>query len=104
MTLINILKIKEGKLDQLKDWCLQLGTTLKEGALESLSEEQVDQEGCFLFSINGEHYVAGYMHSPTEILPATDSELNRKHKQMKAECLEKFEGGKGTPLYFLETN
>lgn len=83
---VNLFKIKEGKLNQWKDWCDLLMTKFKSEALETLKEEKVAYEGCFTFELNSEHYVLGLADG--ECLPASDCELNRQHKKHRQECLE----------------
>ncbi|MDO8571242.1 MAG: DUF6176 family protein [bacterium] len=97
-----IYKIKEGKLDQWKNWCLKLNSTLRNEAIQTLKEENLTMEGFFLFKINNEHYTVGLSYAEGESSLALDSDLNNMHKKMKNECLEKIERGRGEKLYFLE--
>lgn len=82
-----ILKVKSGQVGQWRAWCEELKTSLISEALETLKDEQVFQEASFLFEINGEFYVLGFMDG--ECLPADmTKEINIKHKKKKEECLE----------------
>lgn len=83
-----IFRVKKGRLDQWRAWCHELETSFREDALDSLRQEQIIQEAAFLFEIEGEYYVLGFMNG--EGLPADmTKEVNIKHKQAKEECLER---------------
>lgn len=83
---INIFKVKEGKLDTLLSWCKELSTTHKMEALETLKEEEVTHEYLGVFKIDNQYYAVGFMEGKG--LPATDRDLNKKHREIMAECLE----------------
>lgn len=82
-----LLKVKEGKLETWKAWCAELEGVMRAEAIETLKEENVIEELCTLFYVEGQAYVLGFMVG--EMLPANMSrEINQKHKQMKSDCLE----------------
>lgn len=84
-------KVREGKLDQWRDWCIQLATSRRAEAIESLADEHVLQEMCILFMVEGTPYVLGYMESDSreEILASlVDKEINIEHRKQLKECLE----------------
>jgi hypothetical protein len=83
-----IFKIKENKLDTWKNWELEL-MKRKSEALETIIEEGEIFEGSFIFEIKGDWYVMLYGYNEEELLPATDKEINNKHKLIKKECLER---------------
>lgn len=97
-----IFKVKNGKLDQWKEWCSKLNISLRMEAIQTLKEENLTLEGCFLFKIIDEYYIFSVSDSDGEVLPALDSDINNTHKLMKSECLDKIEGGRGEELYFLK--
>jgi len=83
-----LFKIKEGKLDQWLKWGELLITTYKEEAIETLKEERITYEGFCVFEIGGEYYTLAMIEG--EAKPANmERELNRKHIEVKKECLEK---------------
>jgi len=85
---LNLFKIKEGKLEQWLEWGRLLTTTYKEEAIETLREEGLTYEGFCIFKIDNNHYTLAMLEG--EARPADMAiELNRKHKEMKKECLEK---------------
>lgn len=86
---MNLFKIKEGKLDQWKQWCIELATTKKEEALETLKEEKILIEGFKLFCIGTDYYTIGYAFFNESIQKANgEKEINIIHKKNKTECLE----------------
>lgn len=77
-----IFKIKEGKLQQWKDWCAFLNSHKAE-VLGSMKEEGLTQEFSILYDDTVLFYcVVG------KSLPSTDKEINRLHKKNRVECLE----------------
>ena len=94
----NLFKIKEGKVDTWKAWCNELNTTLREDALITIKEEGNTQEVFVIFNLNDEWYTIGLGEG--ENVPATDREINKKHRAISKECLEKI--GKVSCLYNLK--
>lgn len=94
----NIFKIREGKLDQWKNWCHKINTELRNEAIETLKEEKVIQEAFVLLNIDGSSYAIGMGEG--ECLPATSRSINMEHKKQARECLEKI--GKIDCLYHLK--
>lgn len=83
-----VFKIKTNKKAIWDDWCVQLSTHFLQEATLSLVEEKVLQELTLGFSLNGEHFVVGFMNG--DCLPANmEREVNNIHQKMKAECLER---------------
>jgi len=84
----NVFKIKEGKTQQWKDWCVKLNTIYRTEAIETLKEEKVTQEAFFFFTINNQDYTMSMVDG--EALPSTTTrELNIEHRKNYKECLEK---------------
>ena len=87
---MRVYKVKEGKLDKLRDWTNKLSGVYRKEVLESLREEMVEREFIAIFEMNDNYYVFGFMDG--ECLPATDTDLNRSHKDIMKECLEPVSG------------
>jgi hypothetical protein len=96
----NLFKIKEGKIDIWKEWCNELNTSLRNDAIATLKEEGNVQEVFVVFELNGDFYTIGLAEGQN--LPATNKEINIKHKAISKECLEKI--GKVSCLYNLIAN
>lgn len=83
-----LCKIKPGKKETWINWCHLLDTDYRAEALETLKEEHLSYEACAIFSIEGEDYIIGFDQG--EVTPANmDRPLNKKHREMRKECLEK---------------
>jgi hypothetical protein len=84
-----LFKIKEGKLDQWKQWCDLLMTVKKEEALYSLALEKVYRETCLYFNINNTTYIIGSVSFLQDTKPADMTlSVNVEHGRQKKECLE----------------
>lgn len=94
----NLFKIKEGKLEIWKNWCHELNTSLRVEATETIKEEGNVQEVFVLFELNNEWYTIGLGEG--ENLPASDKEINKKHRATAKECLKKI--GRVSCLYNLK--
>ena len=96
-----LFKVKEGKLNVWKDWCKLLSTEFKDEALKTLKEENLLTEGCLVFLIGKEFYVAGYtLENNGGVKPTNlNNDLNRKHLEKRKECLEFV--SRGESEYFL---
>ena len=82
-----LFKVKEGRLNTLFNWCHELKTKYAEEVLETLKEEKVTYESLSVFEINGVWFAL--VLSEGEGLPMNfKREVNMKHKQIKADCLE----------------
>ena len=84
---INLFKIKEGKLGKWLEWGKLLATQYKEEAIETLKEEGVNYESFCVFEIRGEHYTLAMVEGEAK-LANMERDLNRKHREVKKECLE----------------
>lgn len=83
-----LLKVKEGKLNQWKEWCAYL-LTQKEVAKETLRRENANAELGVLFTIGEDNYVYGSTeYFDTPIKADMTMELNPKHIANVKECLE----------------
>ncbi len=83
----NIFKIKKDKVEVWKAWCHELNTVLREQARETIHEEGNIHETFLIFELGGEMYTIGLAEGKN--LPATEKEINRKHKELSFECLDK---------------
>lgn len=81
-----LFKVKEGKLKVLKEWFNTLSTTFHKEAIESLREEKVTYEATYFFQVGNDWYLLAMTEG--ELLPSTDSLLNRKHRELMKECVE----------------
>jgi len=99
MASIHFYKIKEGKKDTFKEWCIKLNTTLRNEAIDTLREENATREGFKLFEINGEYYAMGYMEGENIIPSNQERSINIEHRKIMKECIEK--QIKGEDLYDL---
>ena len=96
-----IYKIKPNKLNLWKDWCKELNTTHRRDALKTLETENLLFEGFIIFEIKGDTYTIGYSAEKEGGEQPSDStnELNKKHREIKKECLEPL--SRGESEYFL---
>ncbi len=76
-----IFKIKEGKLQQWKDWCEFLRKNEKE-VFETMKEEKVTRELAVRVGDTVLYVMEG------EMLPSTNKDLNIQHQKNLVECLE----------------
>lgn len=98
-TQVVLCRIKEGKLEKWKAWTTQLQSASRSQAVETLRDEKIIEELAIIFEIKREFYVLGFAEG--EMLPADMSrEINKKHKQMREECLEFINNGE--VLYHLK--
>jgi len=101
---IVMYKVKKGKLDQWRNWCNRLGNELREEAINTLLEEKVQEEGCYLFTVEGIDFVVFFSIGDESLSVNMQKEINLEHKRMKEECLDKIQSGKGEKLYHLLSN
>lgn len=82
-----IWKIKPGKRTMWKAWCDEIMSRLQE-ARGTLPEENVESEVCKIFG-DGDGFVFIRQDVRGEKLPMNmERPINRKHKEMMAECLD----------------
>ena len=102
MTKYTLWKVKPGKRQTWEDWCGRVMSEHQKEAIVTLIEEDLIRESCVLFGSGDESYVL-YKHTTKEGCEKKpmnlDRELNRIHKQLLSECLEKVEL---TPGYALK--
>ncbi|MEK7612504.1 MAG: DUF6176 family protein [Patescibacteria group bacterium] len=99
MKKVSLFKVKSGKLERWKEWASQLDSILKGQALETLSEEGLVEEACFLFEFMDENLVLAFIDGEM-LAPDMNKTINQKHQQMKDECLEYITDGE--TLYHLK--
>ena len=87
---IFVRKIKKGGKEKLEAWGKELMGERKEEALESLRQENVQQERTWIVEIQGEKYFIAYMESQDKnILEMNkDMQINKDHVNVLKECLE----------------
>jgi hypothetical protein len=85
-----IFKIKEGKLEKLKNWFDSLNTTRKEEAIATFKYEGVTRETFVLFrSNNGNNYIVGFNEALSVPKQSDQSvTINQEHRTVMKECLE----------------
>jgi len=71
----------------------------REEALETLEEENVLYEAGVLFRIGDDTYCLGLMEGEDMRPAEMQRDLNRRHKTMREECLERI--GEGEAIYSL---
>ena len=102
MQQLYIRKIREGKVEALREWSKQLSTTRLDEARSSLAVENVSREFAYVAHINGEYFFIAYMESIGEIAPADMTmPVNQEHVKVLKECLEIPQ--KGELLYDIAT-
>lgn len=85
-----IFRVREGKLDTLKEWFDVLSNERKEEAIATFAYENVTRETFALFKgNNGQHYVIG-LNEVSGQHRKGDSEvkINQEHTKVRQECLE----------------
>lgn len=89
MTKYTLWKIKPSKRAAWEEWCKLVMTIHKKEAIETIIEEDLMRESCFII---GDEYVL-YVHDTVkgkEKKPANMSrELNKKHFEVLHDCLER---------------
>ncbi len=85
-----IFKVKEGKLETIKEWFKQLDTARRDEAVATFAYEGISREMFVLFAGNdGNHYVIGLNESNGTPGPSDpDVAINQEHSAIKKECLE----------------
>jgi hypothetical protein len=85
-----LFRVKEGKLDTLKEWFVVLGGDRREEALATFEHENVTREVFVLFKgHNDENYVIGYNEVNGEPKGGDEKvKINQEHSRVKEECLE----------------
>jgi len=88
MKTYTFFKIKEGKLDVWKDWCITVNTLLRIHALKTMEYEHSSREYWVLFSLGEDHYVLGASEFFDEPRKADMTEMiNIEHRKIIDECL-----------------
>jgi len=90
-----IFRVKEGKLDMVRQWFQVLTTDRKEEALATFAHENINREVFVLFKgSDGHDYIIGVNEVIGEHRKG-DKEvtINQDHEKIKHECLEPFSGG-----------
>jgi len=89
MQKLYIRKIRDNKLDKLKQWASIISFDRKAEAIASILAENVEREFAFIAQIEGSHYFIGYMESSGNIIPADmNLPINKDHVAVLKECLE----------------
>lgn len=89
-----IFKVKEGKLEVLKQWFVVLNNERREEAVATFAYENVEREVFVLFKGNkGEYYVIG-LNEVCGTLKKGDPkvDINQEHTKVLHECLEEISG------------
>ncbi|MBP6881482.1 MAG: hypothetical protein KBC35_02545 [Candidatus Pacebacteria bacterium] len=85
-----IFRVREGKLDTLKQWFAVLSGERKEEAIATFAYENVTRETFVLFKGNdGEYYVIGFNEVNGEHKKGDpEVKINQEHSKVRQECLE----------------
>ena len=94
---MKLFRIRPDKLQIFLDWGKYLENNPE--ALETLKEEEIGFEAFYYFKLDEEYYTMGITDNSAP-LPASDRELNRNHKAVLKECLERV--AEATPVYILK--
>ncbi len=91
MNFSRLLKVKEGKLETLKEWFEVLGGERKREAIGTFEYENVSRELFVLFSAeDGNHYVIGMNEVTGEHKKGDPAvQINQEHRKVMEECLER---------------
>jgi len=86
-----LFRVKEGKVDILKQWFAVLSKERKEEAISTFKYENVEREVFVLFKGDeGEYYVIGLNeHSGLRKTGDPTVKINQEHTRILVECLEK---------------
>lgn len=96
MKFSRLYKVKEGKLDTLKDWFAVLGGDRRDEAMATFAYENVAREVFVLFSgHDGGQYVVGLNEVTGELKKGDQTvAINQEHTKILKDCLEPVsEGG-----------
>jgi hypothetical protein len=91
MRFSKIFRVKEGKLDVLKQWFLVLSSERKEEALATFAYENITREVFVLFKgYDNHHYVIAFNEGSGEYKAGDPTvKINQEHAKVREECLEK---------------
>ncbi len=86
-----LFKVKEGKLDTLKQWFEVLSSERREEAVATFAYENVSREVYLLFKgYDGHHYVIGLNEITGEHKKGDPTvKINQEHRTVMEECLER---------------
>ncbi len=85
---MKIYQLKPNKKEVLLAWGHELMTTHRAEALTTLAEEKCTHEFGYVFSVGDADYAALHMEG-TNILPPSESDLNKKHKEILRDCIDR---------------
>lgn len=98
-----IFKLKKDKLETWKAWALELATNYNKEATETLKEEGLQREYGGIFNMNDEWY--GYIFTDKQGNPSNqDKEINRRHREVIQDVVDKEYRAKIETLYSLEVD
>lgn len=85
-----IFKVKDGKLNILKQWFDVLSNERREEAISTFEYENVEREVFVMFKgIDGDDYVIGLNEVNGELKKGDPSvQINQEHRKIMEECLE----------------
>ena len=91
MNFSKIFRVKEGKLDLLKQWFVVLSGERKEEAISTFAYENVTREVFVLFKgYDNHHYVIGFNEVNGEHKKGDpEVKINQEHTKIREECLER---------------
>lgn len=90
MRFSKLFRVREGKLNRVREWMNELNTSRREEALGTFEYENVTREVVALFEGNDGHYYLIGLNEVNEPSRTADPTvpINQEHSQFKKECLE----------------
>lgn len=85
-----LFKVKEGKLERVREWMETINTSRREEAIATFEYENVTREIVTLFEgLDGSYYLVG-LNEVIEPYRTGDPsiKINQEHVEFKKECLE----------------
>ena len=85
-----LFRVKEGKLERVKEWMSILSSSRRKEAIETFEYENVKREVVVVFQgDDGSHYLIGLNEASSDYRAGDpDVSINQEHSEFKKECLE----------------
>ena len=96
-----LFKVKEGKVETIKNWLTTLNTARKDEAIATFAYEGVTREVFVLFTgVDGQYYIAGFNETTGGTPGPSDKSvpINQEHTSIMKECLEPLSMNRGEVL------
>lgn len=84
-----IRKIRDGKLEKLKEWGRVISGERLGEVIDSLKQENVSREMAYIVKLTDGYYFVGHMESSRDIKKANvNLKINIDHSEILRDCLE----------------